>query len=77
MPQIKMRTTACGPEGNLYEGRVYTLEKAQAKALVDGGFAEAIEAAPRPTQSEQEETEEETAAVEPPETAARRTSRRR
>lgn len=41
--KIRMRTTAAGPDGVLTAGQVYSLEGAQAEALVEGGYAEAVE----------------------------------
>lgn len=38
---IKLRTTLCGPEGNLYPG-LHTLTAAREKALVDAGCAEFV-----------------------------------
>lgn len=35
---IKLLTTLCGPDGNLYPGQ-HTLDPAQEKALVDAGAA--------------------------------------
>lgn len=43
--KIKMNTTACGPNGNLYENKEYTLDKEIATPLVEGGYATELETA--------------------------------
>ena len=67
--RIRMRTTMAGPGGNAGPGDVIDRPKAEAYALIEGGFAEQIEAAP----TTQEEVE--TATVDQPEAAVTRRSR--
>ncbi len=41
--KIRMKTLSCGPDGTLLPGKVYDLPDAEAKALVNGLYAERVE----------------------------------
>lgn len=41
--QIRMKTTAAGPDGCLQSGKVYDLPVDQAKVFLAGGYAEAVD----------------------------------
>jgi len=45
MPEVRMKTLRAGPKGVVSPGESVSLSKAEAKAAVSGGYAEAIEAA--------------------------------
>jgi hypothetical protein len=64
--RVKMKTLAAGPDGVLRPGQEVDLPTAQAKALIEGGYAEPVG------------TVQETAAVEPSEKAVmpKKTKRR-
>jgi hypothetical protein len=57
MMKVKMRTLAAGPDGLYQPGQEIDLPAKQARALIEGGYAEAVEQI------------REVAAVEPPEKA--------
>lgn len=40
MQQIKMKSTAAGPNGTMLPGKCYPVDDDQAKMLVDGGYAD-------------------------------------
>lgn len=40
--KVKMKTLACGPAGALEPGKTYDLPKAQAYALIEGGYADEL-----------------------------------
>lgn len=65
--KIRMLTLAAGPDGVLQPGQEVDLPGEQARALIEGGYAEAVEKI------------RETAAVEPPEKAVtpKKTRKRR
>lgn len=46
---IRMKTTYAGPSGVIAAGQTADLPKAEEKALIDGGYAEAITADAPPT----------------------------
>lgn len=66
--KIKMRTTLAGPSGVLSAGQVADVSDEEGKALVDRGFAEAMDKAP--------EQKIETADQQPQETTAKRRGRK-
>lgn len=41
--KVKMLTTSAGPDGIRMAGQVVEVDKEEAKALIDGGYAEAVE----------------------------------
>lgn len=60
--KVRMRTTSAGPTGTLRAGQIYNLPDAEAKQLLEGGYADPVKG-----------SEAETADARPgPETAARR-----
>jgi len=63
--RVKMRTTACGPDGNLYAGRTYDLDDAKARSLLDGGFAERVGLEPQAPEVAVAPTEERAVQPEP------------
>lgn len=69
---VKLNTVMCGPLGNFAIGQVADFDAVQAKALIDGGYAEAV-AVPSATAMI---SAPETAMVAVPETAALSTPKR-
>lgn len=57
--RIKLKTVMCGPFGNFAVGQIADFDDTQARALIDGGYADAVDA---PVM--------EIAALAPPETGA-------
>jgi len=91
MPHVKMRTTGAGPEGPLPAGATVGVSDESAAALLEGGYAEAVntpepereaaegepEEAPETEPEEAAAGEPETATAEPPENAAKPRPQRR
>lgn len=50
--RIRMLTTAAGPEGVRLVGQVVAVADDEANALIEGGYAEAVETPPRPSAPE-------------------------
>lgn len=48
MRRVRMLTTAASPDGVYQRGEFWELGDAQAAALIDGGYAEAVDAGPLP-----------------------------
>lgn len=42
---VRMKTTACGPDGNRYAGNEYTVSDGEGAALIGGGFAVEVKSA--------------------------------
>ena len=69
--QVRLLQRMAGPLGNWGPGRVIAVPAAEAKALVDGGFAEYVDLPlPQPPPAE-------TATLEPPERAVKAPARKR
>lgn len=50
--KVKMLTTSAGPDGVRVPGQVVEVDKDEAKTLIEGGYAEAVE---EPNHTEEEE----------------------
>lgn len=66
--RIKMKSTMAGPDGNASPGQVIDVPDTEARALLAGGYAEAVD----PPQESQTVAAQETATTPPPERAGRR-----
>jgi hypothetical protein len=75
--RIRMRTMLAGPAGVLHVGQVADLEPATAKALIAGGYAEAVHQTTAKAPEDHAGSRTETADVEPEEDATRRHGDRR
>ena len=64
--KVKMKTTACGPSGNLLSGHIYDLPDEQAQALFEGGYADIV---PEPQKAAKSPAPVELAVKKQPETA--------
>lgn len=73
MPQVRMRTNAAGPEGSRIAGRIYNVSNDEAKALLEGNYAEPVRETP--TEIATGEPSEETADSGKPASAERRSRR--
>ena len=76
--QVILKATYAGPRGTAGPGSKMELPDDEAKALIDGGYAEEVKPAPKPKAAEvKSEPGRETASVEQSETAAAPPPRRR
>lgn len=73
--KIKMRTLSAGPDGVMDVGKIYTVSVEEARQLVDGRYAEALEPFPEsdkqakpPENINPPEGTENTGTTKPPET---------
>lgn len=71
MPSVRMKTTSCGPLGNRFAKKVYPVTAEEGADLVEGGFAEWVDAPRR------SDPPVEVAVAPVTENAARQTGRRR
>lgn len=62
--KIKMRTLMAGPDGTFQPGQTRDVSAKQAKALIDGGFAERVQTPKRETATDPKAAKRETATKE-------------
>lgn len=59
--KVKMLTTSRGPNESLDQDRIYNLDSARAKELIDGGYAQAVKEGEKETAESPVATKKETA----------------
>lgn len=60
--RIRMKTMSAGPEGVMQAGVIYTLSQEDAEALVEGNYAEYVDAVEHEDKDDSDLTDEEVAA---------------
>lgn len=58
MPKVKMKTLSAGPDGVMDIGKVYDVTAKEAKALIEGRYAEAVDEPKEAAEQEQPKDEE-------------------